>query len=403
MFYTHVDIPMTIAEHPLASKLPKATTDASIQAPADDFREFAARENAPATLADFLATDTPNLSLHITSFRDATLVGLSWNHSIMDVMGQQALVHAWSLVLAGRTVDVPPVLGAREDTLQALTNAAAAHGEKFAMEPHMLKGLGMAKFGARFAWGMLTEPAPQGRSIFLPAAALERLKNQAQNDLKAGEGSDKAPVLSANDVLTAWVARAVAASLPRPRPITVLHALNARFRLSSLLSAPGVYIQNMLIGAFTFFDPELLAGGLGPVALTNRSLLLEQAAEPQVLAFLRHLYQNSKGGSSDPGAVLYGPPNALLLPFTNWSRANLYETIDFSPAVVRPGESGPSRTNPPGTLVHHHAASMNITAVVRNVVIVLGKDHGGNYWLTGYLSPQAWEKIEESLLTLKEG
>jgi hypothetical protein len=35
----------------------------------------------------------------------------------MDVMGQQALLRAWSLVLAGRESEVPPMLGAREDAV----------------------------------------------------------------------------------------------------------------------------------------------------------------------------------------------------------------------------------------------------------------------------------------------
>ena len=87
---------MNIEDHPLAKTLPKATESPSIQADPGSFRAFGARENAPETLEDFLTTDMPQMSLHITSFNDATLVGLSWPHTLMDVMGQQALLNAWS-------------------------------------------------------------------------------------------------------------------------------------------------------------------------------------------------------------------------------------------------------------------------------------------------------------------
>ena len=42
-----------------------------------------------------------------------------------------------------------------------------------------------------------------------------------------------------------------------------------------------------------------------------------------------------------------------------------------------------------GTIVFHHAQSMRQSLTVRNVIVVLGKDHGDNYWLTGILLPLA--------------
>jgi hypothetical protein len=51
----------------------------------------------------------------------------------MDVMGQQALLHAWSLVLAGREADVPPALGAREDIMWGLAEAAVE--EEYLLKP----------------------------------------------------------------------------------------------------------------------------------------------------------------------------------------------------------------------------------------------------------------------------
>ncbi|KAH8911586.1 hypothetical protein BR93DRAFT_351993 [Coniochaeta sp. PMI_546] len=396
--YTHETLGVAIADHPFGRTFPSPTDGPSIQPSPLDFRAFAAREGAPATLQDFIEQDTPQLSLHITSFNDATLVALSWPHTLMDVMGQQALLHAWSLVLAGRESDVPPVLGAREDVICVAADAPVEK-EEFRMGQKRLKGWNMLMFGLRYAWDMLRNPQVETRTVFLPRRAVAELRRQAEVDLAAVDGGEKNIFVSDGDVLTAWATQAVASSLPQPRPVTVLHALNARFRLSALAQASGVYIQNMAVAAFTFLSAEVATGPLGRIALENRRHLLEQATEGQVLAFLRELRGQSKT-DSDP-TMLCGESDAVLLPFTNWTKADIFNAADFSPAVVRAGEDGPSRSNPPGTIVFHHAQSLRQAQGARNVVVVLGKDHCSNYWLTGILLPSAWAKIEESIRVLQ--
>ena len=127
------------------------------------------------TIEDLLAGDTPQISVHITSFNDATLVGLSWPHTLMDVMGQAAFLSAWSSVLAGRATEVPPVLGAQEDVLLALTDdATSAPQEEYVLKSKQLKGLAFVKFGARFAWDMLTGAKPLTQTIHIPKSVVSR-------------------------------------------------------------------------------------------------------------------------------------------------------------------------------------------------------------------------------------
>lgn len=148
----------------------------------------------------------------------------------------------------------------------------------------------------------------------------------------------------------------------------------------------------MAIAAFAFLSPEVVTGSLGGLALENRRHLIEQATEGQILACLRHL----KSGSHDPSMVC-GDSNALLIPWTNWSRAKIFQAADFSAAVVHAGEMSPARINPPGSIVFHHAQSMRPNVATRNVIILLGKDLGENYWMTGVLLPPAWAKIEQEV------
>ncbi|KAH7135086.1 hypothetical protein B0J11DRAFT_517565, partial [Dendryphion nanum] len=394
VFYTHQHHSLNIEDHPLAKDFPKPTTNPSVHPSPDTFRAFAAREDAPSTVEDLLYKDTPQLSLHITSFNNATLVGLSWPHTLMDVMGQYGLMLGWSLVLAGKESEVPPMLGAREDVLAAAIEASSEkEGEEYRLQSKQMSVWTLIRFGLRMAWdGMFTSPS-EPRTIFLPQKMVADLQNQARADLAEVKGGlEDVPFVSEGDVLTAWMMRLVATSLPQPRPVTALHALNARFRIPSIAQSGGIYVQNMAVAAFTFLSPETATGSMGSIALENRNHLVEQSAEDQVLAGLRHTY---KTGSN--AVFMCGPPDAVLMPFTNWTRANVFKTVDFSPAVVQAGETGQSRSNAPGTIVFHQAFSLEINRSARNVIVILGKDQNGNYWINPIVSPQAWVKIEEAL------
>ncbi|KAF2849635.1 hypothetical protein T440DRAFT_122715 [Plenodomus tracheiphilus IPT5] len=339
--------------------------------------DFVAREDAPISMEDLLSQDTPQISLHVTSSTNAALVALSWPHTLMDVMGQQAFLSAWSLVLAGRESEVPPVLGAREDKLCSIIGAPTGKKEEYILKSKQLKGLAMLQFGARFAWDMLTGPTPETRTVCLPQAFVNKLRRQAQADLDDPQGKEETPFISDGDVLSAWTMRIVASSLPQPRPMTALHAMNARFLLPELVNA---------------LFPDVATGPLGPIALNNRQHLMGQATEAQVLASLREQLV-----TGDPSTLLYSDPNALLMPFTDWTKAKFFHVADFSPAVVRAGDNSISRFNPPGTPFFHQASSRRPNPTARLMVVNLGKDHGDNYWLTLTLSPPAWTKLEESL------
>lgn len=395
--YTHQALSVNIRDHPLAATLPRATDAPSIQSGPEAFRFFAARADAPETLEDFLSQDIPQLSLHITSFNDATLVALSWPHTLMDVMGQQALLHGWSLVMAGREAEVPPLLGARQDAMcEAVDTPAEKEGkeEESRVWQRRMGGWGMLVFGLRFAWDLLWNRV-ETRTVFLPKAAMAQLRDRARGSLPAPESGGEEPFISEGDVLTAWTLRAVASSLPQPRPVMVLHAVNARFRLASLIRAPGLFVQNMAVAAFTCLPAAAATGSMGHIALENRRQLKEQATEGQILAMTRQLRREAGAGRDQ--AFLCGEPSALLMPFTNWTRADLFRTADFSPAVIRAGDTAESRRNPPGTVEFQHAQSMRPSQAVRNVIVVVGKDHGDNYWLTGILTPRAWAKIEQDM------
>ncbi|KAF2742739.1 hypothetical protein M011DRAFT_411938 [Sporormia fimetaria CBS 119925] len=399
--YSHVTFEERFDDHPMTKAFPRATNNPSIQAAPQESRAFAAREDAPTNLNGFLYTDTPVLSLHITSFADATLIGLSWPHPLMDAFGQKALLQCWRLVLAGRESEVPPLLDGNVDGVLTAMEASTVKEEEYCLNSKRLQGWSLARFVAGMAIDMLWDwyaPA-EVHNMYLPKDAMLKLQQQAREDLAGTSKDADIPFLSEGDLIVAWTVRAVATSLSKPRPVVLINALNIRLRLPSLLKASGAHIQNMAIGAFTLFSPKTARGSLGAIALENRQQLAMQATEAQVMANLR-IARELKAAGGDP-AFLCGEPNSLLVVITNWTKADIWNSVDFSAAVVRSGETGPGRRNPPGTIVCHHSQSMQVSQTTPNVAVVSGKDLDGNYWLAGRFPTATWAKIEESMETLK--
>ncbi|KAF7158743.1 hypothetical protein CNMCM5623_003907 [Aspergillus felis] len=395
VFFTHDVFAMTLAEHPLASQLPRSTDGPSIQRGAPDFRQFAARPDAPSTLVEFLNNDIPQLSLHITSFEDATLVSLSWPHILMDAMGQQALLRGWSLVLANREAEVPLLLGAREDVLYDAADPSVELGEDSVFESRRLKGLGLFWFILRYACDMLWNRVVEARTVYLPKEAVNELRRQAQQDILDHTTDDNIPWISDGDVLMAWMSRIVALSQPSSRPATLISAIDVRPHLPAIVKSGGVYVQNMVLGAFTSISSQLAIGPIGCIALAHRRALLEQATEPQFLGLLQALRKLWDSGRDT--VLLCGEAGASLFIMSNWTKADFIHTADFQPAVTRQGEESHKRRNPLGTMIYHHFQPLKLYGTERNVVVLYGKDHGGNYWLTGHLLPRTWTVFREAI------
>lgn len=155
----------------------------------------------------------------------------------------------------------------------------------------------------------------------------------------------------------------------------------------------GVYVQNLATAGFTFLPPEVASSDLGSIALTSRQHLKEQSTEPQVLAMLRQPLQQSNG---DP-AIICGDPNAILVPFTNRTKADFARCADFGPAVIQSGGDEQMRLAPPGHMTFHHAQSLRPNPPARNVFVIMGKDHDDNYWITATLHLPTWNVIKNRL------
>ncbi|KAM4066509.1 transcriptional regulator sdnM [Hirsutella rhossiliensis] len=389
---------VNIEDHPIASSFPAPTDGPSIQPVSINFRPFLAPPGYPPTLGDMIRRHAPQVSLHVTSFRNATLVAVAWPHTLMDAVGQQALLRGWSLVLAGREQEVPRVLGARQDVLERVDDEQESP-EALGIEKDRLGKLGKLALIARFLWDKFWGPRLELRAVYLPEAAFSRLQRQVRQQLaECPENTDQDRFVSEGDILTAWVTRAIASTRSASRPVTVINLFNARFRLPLLRkeeSAAGIYAQNMVLPAFALLSPKLARGPLGPIALQHRRHIAQQTARPQTLSMLRAMRRDLEAGKG--ADFFFGKPNALLVFFNNLTKLDLMQAADFGPAVLRQGEDKEARTNPPGTMVVYWNQLVDEVPGGPDCFYMLGKDFGGSYWLMGKLRPQTWTRIGAEL------
>lgn len=248
------------------------------------------------------------------------------------------------------------------------------------------------------------------RLICLPRKPVKALRHQATDDLKCDEheqtdASDSAcskPYISDGDILSAWGAITIDRGLgKRRRALTVMNVFDMRSRLGSLFDHSTAYVQNAISVATTMFKAnESQTLSLGQIALRLRSSLVVQTSEPQIKALVRE----QKASIRDTGRLaLFADPHSILLPISNFGKANFYEIVDLSPAVVRAGRLPQGNNQGPvgkPVLFFGFDASPKAKPTHRNVFSIRGKDLRGNHWIQGMLSPVTWVHIEEELSKL---
>lgn len=429
--FSHETLDIAISEHPLASRLPTPTNDGSVQDGADNFEEFAAPQVAPRSLEDFLTRDVAQLGLHVISFTDVTIVSLTWPHTMSDALGLTALVTNWARVLAGKEDEVVPLLGIEDDPL-ATVGKGELHmtEEPWALRGQILSSLGWIRFVLTMLWDAIRIGQCQQHMIYLPARSMHKLRETATNDLAAADTANQGhtetdwhpqniprgggrPYLTENDVLTAWMTRMAAHSLgPRStRSIAFLNFFEVRSRLPCVFQPAdrAAYVGNFIFASWAHVSArEALEAPLGAVALRYRALLAAQTTEGQVRGLLRTFRERMAAGKRI--GTMRG--DSMMVTCTNWTKARLFDLVDFGPAVVGRGApfGGEGAEHRPGRPVYYHAVNLRPLAVVKKGgpprigtqkgVNILGKDAGGNYWIMAILPPSSWPRIQEELAAL---
>ncbi|RMY66162.1 hypothetical protein D0862_15214 [Hortaea werneckii] len=420
--FTRVNTGISIEEHYVARRIPRNSSGSEKPVLFEDaahFSDLIYSPDTPTKLEDWLYTDRPPLSLHIITFTDATVVGLSWSHTLLDAMGRHLLQRAWTAVLEGREQDVPPFQGYYEDPIAQAVDQTPP--EQAVLHDHLLSGLSFFVFVMYMILEHVWWPKQSSRIILLPCPYIQDLRQQALQDLQAkkeegedddDDDDDREPFVSEGDIIFAWLARKTIQALrPSPRtPVNLTLILNLRGSsalASSTFPTAKAYIGNAALASITLttagdlLDDESLSQ---TAARIRRDLEMQRA--PQNVRALLALHR--RGVRSPP---LFGPADQLMLSLSNWHRGRFFEQ-DFSAAaaVVKGGDGGdggrlPETRTTTTTKRAEKIGRPSFVGVmghengfrVRNAGPCLGRDAKGDWWVSWALRDEAWGAFERAV------
>lgn len=344
--------------------------------------------------ADWLETDLPALSIHIISFKDATLLTISWPHVFLDGLGRQSLLKAWTAVLNEQEADIPPFVPFRVDPVHEIAQNGISGSH--ILYKFVLTGLWFALFVVGYMYELFVHSAEAYRIFCCPGPWVENLRQQAMADVRANGSNDPDFFLSHGDVLLAWWTKvAVAAQgFSSSQPVNIMNVTNLRGLFPNDLpeTEKAAYIGNAAFSTYTLTtSAELAATSVGELALRLRRDLQQQRTEDQT----RHLVAWQLDSKQRYGRMpLVGSWNQVLIGWSNWHRARFYD-MDFSGAVLQPGIPLENRANklgrPSTILANGHANGFS----TRNVGPLIGRDANGDWWMQSNLRAGAWAHVEK--------
>ena len=347
----------------------------SIQPVTAEFRSLQADKNVPESVDGLVTINRAQILLHITSFSDATLVGLSVPAISIDPFGFAELLRSWSLVLAGKESEVPVLLDAKTDTLREY-ESKHVNDDEFLLDKKRITGLKLAKLLARVVWEKTQRSAKTLQGVYLPSTAYKKLLAQIKGD---------SSTVTDTQAIIAWVSQHVASLEPKPRPVAVPTVVNMRQQVNELRGQGGVTISGMPLTTCAFLDTGIAMSSLGEIAQRVADNSAEQTTEAQMIANLRG-YRKEVESESD-AARLFGDSDASFILCSPLDGAGMFEAVDFGPA----SKSGA------GKLVSYYSQPLNQSSIGVDALYVLGTDTTGGAWIMGRLAPEVWAKMEEQL------
>ncbi|KAH6873206.1 hypothetical protein BKA58DRAFT_162573 [Alternaria rosae] len=451
--FTHETYNTKLKDHPIGRQFPCADErNDRIQVfdIRESLREITRAKDGTVFLDDWLYDDKAQLGLHVASFKDASLVTLTWLHTLLDAMGRQTLLRAWTAVLEGRDDDVPEFWGYDFDPLEQLgapldednqdaegTSTAHAQVQEEAQSQiwMVLSNLKTwlsrlvdprATFAYLYSQFFRLETMQNGRMLYMPADYMTRLRTEATRDLTSLDASQityntttssaPKPFLSDGDIFSAWLIRHLVSTNTsllnsRPvRPIVILNVLGMRDVLSTssskyeaLIPRGKAYVANCTAGIISPFSvQQFLSMPLGHIAARIRKDLVEQGTREAVEASQR-ASRSGQQKATPPADAQMAP---VVFVFSNWAKAKLFET-DFSAAVVSDKDDGDGSTIRPTkgrpTYISVYGNDRRVNGLGKGpggVGNCVGKDARGGYWFGAISSAREFaEGFEKAVLS----
>ncbi len=390
--YSHNDLSATaIDDDPIGRQFPRSTKTACVRRRVPQLLQYAAGPDNPKTAEEYAKRGLPQLGLRITSFKDVTLVGLIWPHTLMDGAGQRDLLSAWSLALAGREEEIPTLLGASRDVAWDIAGQYADDEiDKLAVQDRLLMGLSRCRFITRVVWQAMTAPKADVRSFYVPASIIAGLRQEATDQLPDDPDTGKRAFVSDGDIVAAWFVRVIAKTEAKRSKFVMVGALDARHRVRELRQARGggVHMQNLLGLYYAQFPGDVADAPLAHIALAHRCQVAQQSTEHQLIRHFMTKRKVRERNEDGGGLTVYCDEDDKPILCNNLASIGIADGADFGPAVL-PNADGSYSS---GKAAYYQFQSYPAKRVPRNSFIVLSKDSSG-YWVVANVSQPAWAEI----------
>ncbi|TFB00134.1 hypothetical protein CCMA1212_008194 [Trichoderma ghanense] len=268
--------------------------------------------------------DTPLLLVHLTYYKNATVVATNLPHCVSDQMGYGSVLKAWIDVMKGR--EPPPFVDIPPDGLDGDKDIPTK--ELFKKYEYRLR---TKRERAEVLMGIVPELVVRSKEtrciLYLPVAVISGLRDRWGRELKAKYGAEATDITN-GDVIVGIIAKFANMHRKRTKKQVISGPANLRGH-HPLLPKATPYLHNALIFAVTHTSISRSHPPTSDLAYAFR-LAINNALKPakieRGLAVSRELRKrNISMHICEPWEFSYGT--------TNW--CNAWHGVDFSVASVR--------------------------------------------------------------------
>lgn len=181
--------------------------------------------SVPLTTAEYLVPNTPLVHVHVATYDDATLIGLTSSHMMFDIGGAKSFFAHWAAALSDRLDEMPEM----PRSFSPVQNIALSERSKNGGTPPTSKGIAPTGVSP-WPWAIFTifgllrllfasilrlsrEGPADTKLVYVPKKWLAEQKESGMWQLKQS-GSDE--WIGSSDLLTAYITKVCPASLRQP-------------------------------------------------------------------------------------------------------------------------------------------------------------------------------------------
>ncbi|KZL85763.1 hypothetical protein CI238_05312 [Colletotrichum incanum] len=330
----------------------------------------------------------PMIWVHVSTFTDATVVGVNLPHALSDQLGLRNILKAWLGILKGEVP--PPMLGLRDDILsEAVPKSYSELTKAETRRKGKVRVRGKREYFKvlmGFAPDLVMHPSDVNHLLFIPLPLVESLRKRHGEELAKRHGDHVR--ISNGDIVAGILLKLNQLHQPSGKMVNVTVTINlVRGRIPQLPRDDASYIHNGLIHG----SVRVHIGPATPVAeisYQHRQAVVEGTDPNDIQIGLAIAREQVRIGQSmhicEPGESSHS--------VTNWSVA--WKDVDFSPALA--DHERKDAATPPQMMVLGEGGEVKQPA--RFVSYVLCKTQEG-YWCTTGHTTKSIKSVKELLRT----